>query len=144
MYERILLPTEATTESAPVIELAVDLANRWGADLLILYVIQDTEGAIAEVDVGERRDRLTAQQENAIEAVEEETRALTGTVSTRIGTGKPAHSIPRHVDRLSADFIVMGTHGRTGVERLLAGSTAENVIRRADVPVLVVPVDDAA
>lgn len=141
VYDHILLPTEATAESSPVVDLAVDLADRWGAALFVLYVVEDTEGLIADLPLDERRDRLTADQEAAFEDVEAATRGLDVPVQTGVGTGQPEHSIPRHVDRVGADFVVMGTHGRTGVERLLVGSTAEKVIRRADVPVLVVPLN---
>lgn len=141
MYDQLLLPTEGTPESAPVVDLAVDLADRWGATLSVLLVVEDTEGTIADLPADERRGQLTARQEAAFEAVEERTEGLDVPVRTAIGTGQPEHSIPRHVDRFGADFVVMGTHGRSGVERLIVGSTAEQVIRRADVPVLVVPLD---
>ncbi len=50
-----------------------------------------------------------------------------------------AHGILAAADRVGADMIVMGTHGRTGLSRLVLGSVAEAVLRRAAVPVLVVP-----
>jgi nucleotide-binding universal stress UspA family protein len=60
-------------------------------------------------------------------------------VTIAMTSGVPAHAICAYAQRVRADLIVMGTHGRTGVRRLLLGSVAEQVLHKAGCPVLVVP-----
>lgn len=61
-----------------------------------------------------------------------------GRVDKRIELGEPAHTITRVADELDVDVIVVGSHGRSGISRLLLGSTSEHVVRSAPCPVLVV------
>ena len=61
-------------------------------------------------------------------------------VVTAVESGSPATQIVRYAERCGADLIVLGTHGRTGVSRVLLGSVAERVVRTASCPVLAVPV----
>lgn len=78
-----------------------------------------------------------------------ESRDLTAFVAATVGPAADVHAIQRQGEAineilhtsasLDCDLIVMGTHGRTGVQRLLLGSVAENVLRRSPTPVLVVP-----
>jgi nucleotide-binding universal stress UspA family protein len=60
-------------------------------------------------------------------------------VVTAVETGSPAAQIVRYAERVGADLIVLGTHGRTGVSRAILGSVAERVVRTAGCPVLAVP-----
>jgi len=64
--------------------------------------------------------------------------SFTGTVETQIETGPPARTIIEVADDLGVDYVVMGSHGRSGASRILFGSVAESVTRRAPCPVLVV------
>jgi len=59
-------------------------------------------------------------------------------LSTRLASGVPFDQITRTAEELGADLIIIATHGRTGLKRALLGSTAENVVRHATCPVLVV------
>lgn len=141
MYDDVLVPTEANPGSERAIDLAVDFADRHGATLHVLYVAEDVDST-ADVPDGERRRELPPEGEETIETAENAAETADVPVRTRVGVGDPETAIDHHVDRIDADFVVMGTHGRTGVERLLVGSVAETVVRRADVPVLVVPLDE--
>lgn len=144
MHDDILLPTEANPGAQRAVDLAVDLAERYEASLHVLYVAEDTKETFAHIPEEDRRDELPPEGEEASNTVENTARGADVPVQIQVGIGKPEHSIPRHSNRVSADFIVMGTHGRTGVNRLLVGSVAEEVIRQADIPVLVVPLDHEA
>lgn len=144
MYDTILLPIETNPGAERAVALAVDFAERYGAELQICYVAEDAEGMLAHVPTGERRDELPAGEKEAIGTVEAAAREAGVSVQTYVGVGEPERSIPQHRERVGADFVVMGTHGRTGIDRLLTGSVAEKTVRQADVPVLVVPLDGAA
>lgn len=144
MYDTILLPTEANPGAEEAVALAIDFAERYGATLHVLYVAEDTEATLAQIPEEDRRSELPTEGKEAIDAVETAAQDAGVPVQTRVGVGEPEHSIPQHSKRVSADFVVMGTHGRTGINRLLVGSVAQKVIRQMDVPVLVVPLDDEA
>ena len=64
-------------------------------------------------------------------------------VETEMAEGSPAREIIRTADRQDCDLIVMGTHGRGGLDRLLLGSVAEKVVRGAEIPVTTVRIDES-
>lgn len=142
MYDTILLPTEANPGAEEAVDLAIDFADRHDAELHVLYVAEDANNRLADIPAENRRPELTAEGKEAITLVEDAARNAGVPAQTRVGVGDPHHSIQEHMRRVSADFVVMGTHGRTGVNRLIGGSVAEKVLRQSDVPVLVVPVSD--
>jgi nucleotide-binding universal stress UspA family protein len=86
-------------------------------------------------------DRLAAEGDRAVERVADRTAAAgVDLVGTAVVEGRPAVRIVDYAAARGVDLIVLGTHGRTGVDRYLLGSVAERVVRLAGVPVLVVPV----
>ena len=132
----ILHPTDFSDRSDFAFRLAGALARDYNANLVILHVVQEpvvlyTEGVIPtppEDHVEEVRERLLSLQ------VGDGTLAVTH----RIEEGNPATEILRVAGLIPADLIVMGTHGRRGLKRLLMGSVAEYVLERAECPVLTV------
>lgn len=83
---------------------------------------------------------LREEGEAAIEAVADLARAEDVAVETSLYTGSPSREIVRYAEEQDCDLIVMGTHGRGGIDRLLLGSVAERVVRSSSVPVLTVRV----
>jgi nucleotide-binding universal stress UspA family protein len=63
-------------------------------------------------------------------------------ITRHLTEGKPHEEICRFAEQRDADIIVMGTHGRTGLARLLLGSVAERVVRTSNIPVLTVPIPE--
>lgn len=123
------------------------MADYPGAALHLLHVIDFAEAGIATgTDVGmltnveeweeAARARADALLEEASERAEET--GFTGDVVTRTVVGTPARSIVAYAEEEDVDHVVMGSHGRSGVSRVLLGSVAESVVRRAPCPVLVV------
>jgi nucleotide-binding universal stress UspA family protein len=133
----ILHPTDFSENSAHAFELACALARDFEARLLVLYVAEPVVVAAAElpmilpvvVDTGEEaRVQLEALRPNdPIIRVEHLYRE-----------GDPAGEILCAAEECHADLIVMGTHGRSGISRLLLGSVAEAVLRKAPCPVLTI------
>jgi len=138
MYSEILLPTDGEPASEVALEHAVELADRYDARLHVLYVV-DT-AAYASFDAGAETivSALKEQGEAAVEsAVETAEAAGVSTVSTVV-SGSPHAEIVEYAADEGVDLVVMGTHGRTGLDRYLLGSVTERVVRTTETPVLTV------
>jgi nucleotide-binding universal stress UspA family protein len=141
---RILVPIDFSPSSQAALEYASFLAARLGATLEVLHVWQpagyvgpDTL-ALLPVSSGqagweEARQSVRREVERALP------RGGAAAVGVRVEAGEPADTILAAASS-GADLVVMGTHGRTGLARLLLGSVAEAVVRRATCPVLTVRV----
>jgi nucleotide-binding universal stress UspA family protein len=138
MYEEILVPTDGSPAAAAAIDHAVDLAETYDARLHALYVVDAT--AFASVDAGSEMvvDALEQEGEQAVEMVRQRGEAGDLEVETHVVSGTAYRSILDYIETEDIDLVVMGTHGRRGVERFLLGSVTERVVRSADVPVLTV------
>ncbi|HKK13749.1 MAG TPA: universal stress protein [Gammaproteobacteria bacterium] len=144
MYERILVCVDASTVSDRALKEAAKLARGCGARLRLIHVTDEvnlgleTEQA-AEEFTRKQLDSGTQVMEHARQVareagVEPETRLAE---LTAVGK-RPAHMILEEASQWPADLVVMGTHGRRGLSHLLLGSVAENVLRHATVPLLLV------
>lgn len=135
--QNILHPTDFSERSDSALNLASALARDYQAQLTILHVAH--EPVILFGDVGyiapPPEDQL-AQVRAQLEKIE--TTEPSVNVVRQLVEGNPAIEILRVADMIDADLIVMGTHGRRGIQRLLLGSVAEYVIERAKCPVLTV------
>jgi nucleotide-binding universal stress UspA family protein len=130
---KILYPTDFSPYSNQAYFHAVALADKHGASLTIVYVYSATFGTPeAAGDGGKDRQYWRNQLEQI--------RPVDGHIPVRhvFLEGDPATEIVRFAADAGIDLIVMGTHGRTGLERLLMGSVAEKVMREAPCSVLVV------
>lgn len=140
--ERILFPTDFSEGSFHALPYAVDLARHYNAKLYIIHVLYDiaraTESHIPHVSMDELYKEMTTWAEKEIgKCCIEETRGLSN-VEKKILRGIPYDEIMKFATEEKIDLIVMGTYGRSGFERLLFGSTAERVVRRAPCPVMTV------
>src|SRR5262249_47298117 len=139
--ERILVPTDFSDLSKAALERAVLLAEAFGARVTVLHVVvplpvvlpADPALPIAPLPVARIDVRSAAR---SLRAFVRPFRRAGVRVETLVREGAPAHDIAVAADALSADLVVMGTHGRTGLERLLLGSVAERTLRRLRCPVL--------
>ena len=138
MYDEILVPTDGSGASKRAIEHAVDVARTYDARLHALYVV-DTS-AYSTLDAGAEMllDALEDEGEAAVKRVEEMAGDAGVSVSTEVTSGTAHKAILDYAEDHGVDLIVMGTHGRTGLDRYLLGSVTERVVRSADVPVLTV------
>ncbi|WEL17021.1 MULTISPECIES: universal stress protein [unclassified Halorhabdus] len=137
MYDRILVPTDGSDGIEPVIEHALELAAVHNATVHGLYVLDTATMSRMPMDTSWEAvsGMLREEAEQALTEIEE----LAGeavTVETTLVEGAPSREIVARAENAAVDLIVMGTHGRGGLNRLLLGSVAERVIRSAPVPVL--------
>ncbi|MEA1931996.1 MAG: universal stress protein [Euryarchaeota archaeon] len=142
LYDRILVPTDGSPEGEQAIAHAVDLAEAHGATVSGLYVINTASynGLPMEASWEGVTTLLNTDAQEAVETVEELGDERDVPVETEITEGSPSTEIVRAAESQGCDLIVMGTHGRGGIDRLLLGSVAEKVVRAAHVPVLTVRV----
>ncbi len=142
MYDKILLPTDGSEGMDDVIEHAVSLAEQHDATLHALYVVNTASLSDLPIDSSWEgiNDALTREGKHAMEQVEE----IAGGVEleTAMVDGSPAKEIVNYATEESVDVIVMGTSGRSGVDRLLLGSVAERVVRSSPIPVLTIRVGE--
>ncbi|MBI3637260.1 MAG: universal stress protein [Candidatus Rokubacteria bacterium] len=139
-FERVLVPTDFSDAAEQAWTTATRLACALGAELLLLHVFVETP-LFSETPFSARnvRDVYEAQRawvEKELEQWAIHAREAGARARTLLRTGAPHHEILAAVDDQRADLIVMGTHGRGGVERALLGSVADRVVRLARCPVL--------
>lgn len=141
MYDRILVPTDGSPEADRVIDHATELAAVHGAELHALYVVNTAgyAGLPTEAPIEEFSSMLTEQGEAALDRVERRADIVVERVLTE---GTPSRKIVEYAEETACDLIVMGTHGRGGIDRLLLGSVAQRVVRTSSVPVLTVRVGE--
>ncbi len=168
MYDTILYPTDGSDGSEAAAAHARELAAAFDATIHVLCVVDTAHlgagmsgpsladegsglggegtGGGERGMVGDRsdvEDRHAALSDRGEEIAEETAAALDGNETvTAVKVGAPHSVILQYADENDVDLIVMGTHGRTGVERYLLGSVAEKVVRMADPPVVTVRADE--
>lgn len=133
---KILFPTDFSHTGDAALELATSLARDTGAMLLIVHA----EEPPLAYGGGELYYGIPDPSTKEIRNMLEQVRPADPTVNYehRMVTGEPAAAIVRLADSENVDMIVMGTHGRGGISRMLMGSVAEAIVRRANCPVLTV------
>jgi len=138
----ILFPTDFSSGARAAMDYALSLAKDYQAKLILLYVIQDI--SIAEWYIPSTlsvADLVDDMQKNAWKEMDKwaaETAGRVKDVEKLVERGVPFVEIIRTAKEKKADMIVIGTHGRTGIDHMLFGSTAEKVVRKAPCPVLTV------
>lgn len=137
---KILAPIDFSDCSHGLVDHAADLARRLQSELVLCHVISaPTEGADAPLAEGDGARRLLQDEaRDTLLGFAQRARKTGIEVGICLAEGTPAQAILGAAERYGVEFIVMGTHGRRGVLRFALGSVAENVARRAAVPVMTV------
>jgi len=138
MYDTILVPTDGSEPAGAAVEHAIDLASNTGATLHALSIVDSAAYASLDVSSQSVLDSLEARATEATESIAETAADAGVEVVTEVSVGSPHEQITDYADAVGADLIVMGTHGRTGLDRVLLGSVTERVVRGAPCPVLTV------
>jgi len=143
MYERILLATDGERGAAQATDHAIALAGAVGANLSVLYVVDETiYGAYAGDEFVQEHEgpeaALEALGEDTLDAVEAAATDAGVTVDPEMRRGHPTEEILKTAASVEADLIVLGTHRKSSEFRQLLGSVTGNVVRLSERPTLVV------
>ena len=144
MYANILLPTDGSPGTVAAAEHAGTLARAFDATVHVLSVA-DTRNRFESPTGGLAPSIwLSGERDRAANAIEEAVAALPDDIDIKEiqGEGLPRKEIVEYVEANDVDIVVMGTHGRTGIDHYLLGSVAERVVRTSPVPVVTVPFDE--
>jgi universal stress protein A len=139
MFSKILLPTDFSDCSAEAARVARLLADRFGSRIVVLHVL-DEPAALdpmfrGDVPLELLRGRMEQFARENMDAFLAAQFSGSGDVETMLATGIPYREIIKKARECGAGLIVIGTHGRTGMEHVIFGSTAEKVVRIAPCPV---------
>lgn len=147
-FKRILVPVDFSTHSEAAVRLAADLARRYEGTLDLVHVFEPIayplpDGYVLFTPL--QLNELVAQLEQQLTRMKAMALAAGAPqVETHVRQGACAADICDFAREGAFDLIVMGTHGRTGLNHLLLGSVAERVLRMAPCPVLTIKADGGA
>jgi nucleotide-binding universal stress UspA family protein len=149
-YGSVLVPTDGSAEAAAAARHAVVLAEMFDSEIHVLGVADERPESRVRAVLGagdDRREELERAATETVSSVAEIVRDASIPCRTAVEYGVPHEEIRTYVDRNGISLVAMGTHGRSGLDRLLLGSVTERTVRTSDVPVLTVrqdPADGAA
>lgn len=139
-FQTIVVPTDFSDCAQMALHYAMDLVEPEGR-IVLCHVVDDLPLTYGYVGVaftaGDIRTRISEEAQKELEAIVP-TNPDRVKIETHLLHGAPQREIVKLVSSVQADLVVMGTHGRSGLEHALMGSVAERVIRKAPCPVLVV------
>ena len=144
MKNKVLIAVDISESTAEVIQKGIDFASKMNASIVIASIIPiyvdylQSQMALVPTQWDEI---YTAQKEYAIkelQKIKEDYNYLDITLYIEVGNAK--YDIIDKAEKEEATYIVVGTHGRTGLSHMVIGSTAEYIVRHSTVPVLVIPI----
>ncbi len=140
-FERILVATDFEDGARAALDVALDLGQRLDAQLTLLHVFTPPASTYAFYAEGLSWpiEELTAQAQKVMDEVVMRARASHSSIEGMVMGGIASESIVAFAESGRFDLIVMGTHGRRGLSRVLLGRVAEKVVRHSPTPVLTVP-----
>lgn len=143
MFKHILIPVDGSPTSMQAVAKAAGLAKAFGSALTAIYVIDPYPftGVGTDFAYGQAQylEAATAEANEAIKSAREQLEAAGLAVQTRVVESHTAwRGILETATAIDADLVVMGSHGRRGLEKLVLGSVAQRVLAHATLPVLVV------
>ncbi|WP_435066588.1 universal stress protein [Haloplanus sp. C73] len=143
MYDAILVPTDGSEGVDRTLEHAITMAQHHDATIHALYVVDRRFELAADEDREDLVAQLTERGESAVADIAETAGAAGVDVVTSVREGIPYKTILSYAEDADIDVIAMGTHGRTGRDRLAhLGSVTDRVVENATVPVFVINIGD--
>lgn len=139
-YTKILIAVDSSEYSMKAARKGLELAHQLNAKAALLFVV-DKSKAMGNVDAGVMPgEALIVLKKEAEQTFDQLAKMYNGKELMKfMPEGHPAEDIAKTSETWEADLIVMGTHGRTGLQHLFMGSVAEYVVRHSKIPVMIVP-----
>ncbi|WP_416840120.1 universal stress protein [Haloferax sp. DFSO52] len=142
MYNTILVPVDGSAPSESALDQAIELAATLGSTIHVVYVVDERVLHATQLDAGGLVRAYEQEGEKIVSEAAESVARADVDVVTAVEHGSPHRAILRYADEHDVGLIVMGTHGRRGLERYLIGSVTERVLRMTDVPILTIRGED--
>jgi nucleotide-binding universal stress UspA family protein len=141
MAKRVLVPVDESEQSLTALEYALGVHP--DATFTLLHVIDPRDfrtygGIEGSIDMQQIANDEWEHARRVVDEAREQAEAHGVSATTEIITGKAPRAIVEFVEEHDPDLVIMGSHGRSGVSRVLLGSVAERVVRRSPIPVTVV------
>jgi nucleotide-binding universal stress UspA family protein len=138
--KRILVTTDLSNEALRALPYAKTFAQRFGSEIGVLTVLElpSRFAGLESVTLLRSNDEVIGRLYGRLNTIASEADIPQAQVTTYIRTGKPVREIIKAARELEADLIIMATHGHTGLDHALLGSTTERVLREAPCPILAV------
>ena len=145
MYEHVLVPTDGSDGTMQALEHALDIASTRDATVHALSVVDKRLYlAAGEDQKDELKETMEADARAAVERVADAASEVGVECTTTVRDGIPYRAILEYADENGMDLIVMGTHGRSGRDKLAnLGSVTERVVENTETPIMVVRMTDA-
>lgn len=137
---KVVIPVDFSSNMDKVVDYGMSIADDLGAKVLFFHVVSDFQGydmmLVHPSFIGMSKD-LEEQAEERMAALVKDYEGRAGGVGGQVVVGNAADGILQFAEVEQADMIIIGTHGTKGLERILMGSTAEQVVKKASCPVLI-------
>ena len=142
-FQKILAPTDFSDPSHRALEAAIELSRHFSSELILVHVVGSVPviptPASTTFNVPMYQQEILNDAKTSLDRLMEEKIPKPIRVRPLIIQGEAAHEIVGTAEKEKADIIVISTHGRTGLDRLMFGSVAEKVVRLSPCPVLTIP-----
>lgn len=139
-YKNIMIATDGSENTSRAVTYGIEVAKLSGATVHALYVVDTSSFSSVPMDAGWEAmyQILKKEGEKAVSKVKEIGDSFGVRVEEMLSEGHPSNEIINFANENEIDLIVMGTLGKSGIDRFLLGSVAEKVVRNSSVPVMVV------
>ena len=141
LYDSIVLPTDGSEGTENAVENALELVEKFDAELHVINVV-DVRNFYDGVNWEEVLQDVELKGEEIVEEIVQKAEERGVEADQKVIRGIPHQEINDYAEEQDADLIVMGSHGRKGLERMLLGSVTEKVLRTSERPVLTVGLED--
>lgn len=140
--KRILFPVDFTENSSKMLPYLLSMSEKYNSTVYLLHVVQDLNRwgklYVPHPSMDEFQKIALDSSRKTMEKICEEQLQRCPNFQKRVVSGDAADEILKIIDSEKIDLVVMGTHGRKGLEHVIFGSVAENVVKKSPVPVLLI------
>lgn len=143
MYDDILLPVAPGSEANDAVPHAASLADRYDATVHVVSAVDTVARTLRGPQAGAFAERVEESAERRVETITADLEDEGIDVVGEVVHGEPLDVIRNAIADSGADIVVMPSHTRTGLQRVLLGSVTEKIVRVSPVPVVTVPMADA-
>ena len=141
--KRILFPIDFTENSSKILPYVLSVSEKYDAMIYLIHVVEDLVkwgggSYIPHIPLDKYQEDALKGAEKALDRVCKEQLQSCPNFQKRILSGDPAQEILKTIESEGIDLVIMGTHGRKGLEHVFFGSVAENVVKKSPAPVLTI------